>query len=91
MEPKGLNNNVDYNNDYNIVYSSHLHKRKSKHILDFDKIEETVIRGKQFRNTRHPKVCKRLYFGKENITYFVIFVETKTHIRVITAWKRKGN
>ena len=88
MENKDLNTNPDYNYDYNIVLSFHLLKKNRD--LDPYKIEETIIKGKNVSNTKHPRVCKKFYFGKENETYFVIFTTGKEEIKVITAWSKKG-
>lgn len=92
MENKDLNTNGNYNQDYNIHFSFHVSDKVYKGILDFGKIEQTIIYGKNVPGkTKYPKLCKRFYFGKENETYFAIFVKTKGHIRVITSWKKKGN
>jgi len=90
MKPKDLNNNGNYNYDYNIVYSRHLSEKKNRRVLDLDKTEQTIINGRQVPRSKYPKICKKSYFGKENVTYFVVFVKTQVGIKVITAWKIKG-
>jgi len=87
MKKKLLNTNCDYNDYYNINLSFHLVKKNR--LLEPDKIRETAINGKCLANTKHPKICKKFYFGKENETYFVVYVK-KEGIKVITAWKIKG-
>jgi len=91
MRGKDLNNNTDYNCDYNLLFSIHILRKKAKRALDIEKVKLTLLNGICVGNTKPPKVCKKLYFGKENLTYFVVFARTKTKTMVITAWKKKGN
>lgn len=91
MEKKSLNTNSNYNIDYNIHYSIHVAEKVQQRLLELDRIDLTVNQGKSLAKAKYPKLYKKLYFGKENETYFVIFTNNKTHIKVITAWKRKGN
>jgi len=73
-----------------IVFNEHLFKREyNKRLLD--KIEEIIITGKEIKGgTIYPKKCLKRYYGKENKTYFIIIIEDKDFIEVITSWNKKG-
>ena len=74
-----------------ITFNPHLLDKESKRTLLLEKIEETVKTGKQDKKeSQFPKICLKRFFGKENLTYYVIIKEDKDFIEVITAWKKKG-
>ncbi len=75
-----------------ITFDPHLFNRTKYWNLDLDKIEETIRTGKIFNQKceKPNKICFRMFFGKENITYTVIVRYHKDFIEVKTAWPRKG-
>ena len=91
MKTKGLNNNLNYNTNYNIYFIPHLLERRNKRDLEIEKIKQTIGDGKKVKKSEYPKICKKHYFGKDNITYFVIFIKNENIAKVISAWKTKGN
>jgi hypothetical protein len=90
MERKNIN--INYNIRYNIRLCPHAIERNITRLIGRPYIEETVKTGELvIGKAKFPKVCLRRYFGKENITCFVIIQVHLTYCEVITAWKRKGN
>ncbi len=104
--PKSLNisYNIRYNKEallkhildarkrLEITLNEHLTKRKHRG-LKSGNILLTVKEGKiKVGKCRLPKkVCFVRFFGKENLTYYVIAIMQKDFIEVITAWTKKGN
>lgn len=83
MEPAERNNKP-------VTFNLHLYKREINRRL-LDKIQEIVKTGKvEKKKSEFPKVCLTRYYGKENKTYFVIIVDHKELIEVITSWTKKG-
>ncbi len=89
-----LGYNTSYNRDYNqkiITYSQHLLDKMASRRLSLEKIEETIKTGKpDIKKSKSPKLCLTRYYGKENISYYVVILENEDFIEVITTWKKKG-
>jgi hypothetical protein len=87
-----ININIDYNINNNLAYNPHLFERKEQRMLDLDKIEETALEGRAVRKRcGRSCMCLSRYFGKENVTYFVIVRKHRNFREVMTAWQTKGN
>ena len=61
--------------------------------LSTELIVETVRTGKVvlLKSLWPGKITFSRYFGKENVTYFVITIFEKHKIEVKTSWQKKGN
>ncbi|MFH0798104.1 MAG: hypothetical protein V1906_01695 [Candidatus Woesearchaeota archaeon] len=79
-------------NKLDITFNEHLTKRKHRD-LNPDSICLTVKEGRiKAGKCRLPKkICFVRFFGKENLTYYVIAIMHNDFIEVITAWTKKGN
>ncbi len=78
-------------NKKEISFNPHMFNRGSKRNLSLEKIIETIKTGNiNNKKAKFPKKYITRYFGKENITYFIIILEDEDFIEVITAWKKKG-
>ena len=75
-----------------ITFNPHLFDRKEYWNLDLGKIEKTVRTGKLLDDKclKPNKLCFKLYFGKENVTYTAITRYYDNFIEVKTAWAKKG-
>lgn len=63
----------------------------AKRNLSLEKIEETIRTEKiKQEKTKFPKICFTRYYGKENLSYYVIIIKHKNFIEGRTAWKKKG-
>lgn len=75
-----------------ITFDPHVFERKEYWNLDLVKIEQTAMLGKVFEDKceQPNKLCFKMYFGKENITYTIIVRYHNNFIEVKTAWPKKG-